>query len=233
MTNNLGLRTEIIPAIIPSSLSELTSQVSLVKGLVDIVQVDISDGIFTPTLTWPINSVGKKEFATIVAEKDSLPFWQDVNYEVDLLVSEPEKHINDWIKAGVTSAVIHVESRGDLQKVCQVLEQNFVQVVLGINPSTQNSELRTLITDQRSIQCMGNDKIGFHGVELNPIVLDKISELKKIYPNTPIAIDIGVNHSTIKSLSDVGVTRFVAGSAVFKNGIVEEAIEELKQALDV
>ena len=50
---------EIIPAIIPKDLPDLTRKIELVKGLVDTVQIDVCDGKFAPNTTWPLTEKGK------------------------------------------------------------------------------------------------------------------------------------------------------------------------------
>jgi len=77
---------------------------------------------------------------------------------------------------------------------------------------------------------MGNDKVGFHGVELDENVYDKIKELRKKYPKLEIAIDIGVNFETAPKLVKAGATKLISGSGIFKNKNIPEAIKKLENS---
>src|SRR3990167_4611729 len=80
---------EIIPAIMPRSLVDLTEKMSLVKGLVPLVQIDVMDGVFVPEAGWPYTAGGPQEFSKFSDEGEGLPFWEEVDVEVDLMVSDP------------------------------------------------------------------------------------------------------------------------------------------------
>src|SRR3989344_5430112 len=47
---------EILPAILPKNYEDLKNKVALVRGIAPVVQVDLCDGIFVPSLTWPFLS---------------------------------------------------------------------------------------------------------------------------------------------------------------------------------
>jgi hypothetical protein len=85
--------TDVIPAIIPESYDDITALASRVRGLVSRVQLDVADGTFAPSRTWPYES--DEHFADIVAQTEGLPLWDEMDYEVDLLLREPERVIDD------------------------------------------------------------------------------------------------------------------------------------------
>lgn len=221
----------IIPSIIPESFEEIKEKISLVVGLVDIVQIDVMDGIYTPKASWPYRNKDK-DFESVVAEAEGMPGWKDVDFEVDLLVSKPEEKIEDWVRAGASRIVIHIEST-TAEKVREIIDDYrgaFVEVGLALKPGTSNDKLEEFAEEIDFVQFMGNNKIGFHGVELDEKVLDKVREFREVHPELPIACDIGVNAETAGKLALAGVTRLVSGNAVFDSGDVAEAIEELKEA---
>lgn len=221
----------IIPSIIPENFDEIKEKISLVVGLVDIVQIDVMDGVYTPKASWPYR--GKdKNFESVVAEVEGLPGWKEVDFEVDFLVSKPEEKIEDWVRAGASRVIIHIESTTS-EKIREIIDDYrgaFVEVGLALKPGTSNEKLEEFVDDIDFVQFMGNNKIGFHGVELDEKVLDKISDFREAHPELPIACDIGVNSETAGKLALAGVTRLVSGNAVFGSGDVAEAIEELKEA---
>lgn len=216
---------EVVPAILPASFEELSAKVALVRGLVRRVQLDVADGSYAPSKTWPYAEAG--HFESLLEESEGLPFWDEIDYEVDLLIKEPEKEIDKWIQAGVAAAVVHIESTENVQDIIKKLHEVNAEVGLGIKPSTPNEELFKHIADADFVQCMGNDNIGYHGVELDPSVYDKIRDIRARYPEMPIAVDIGVNEETAPLLVDAGATKLVSGSAIFGSDTIRETIKTL------
>src|ERR1700735_3900520 len=100
---------QVVPAIIPKDFTELGEEVSKVKEYVSLVQVDVADGIYVHTKTWPyINDTG--EYANLVEEMIGLPEWEDIDYEMHLMVEHPETVVEDWIKAGANSIIVPIET---------------------------------------------------------------------------------------------------------------------------
>ena len=75
---------------------------------------------------------------------------------------------------------------------------------------------------------MGNDKIGYHGVELDEKVYEKIKILREKYSDLPIAVDIGVNETTAPLLIQAGATKLVIGSAIFNTDDIIGTVERFR-----
>ena len=159
--------SEIIPAILPKSFEELSEKLSSVRGLVETVQIDICDGAFVPTRTWPY--VGDHgQFAQLASEKTGLPYWEEFDFEFDLMVREPENVFPSYIAMGAKRIIVHLESikSETLSKLFSDWTQK-VEIALALKPSTPLSLLDPFIHEVSLVQCMGNDKIGFGGVALD------------------------------------------------------------------
>jgi len=215
--------TKVVPAIIPKSFDELEDKLDIVADFVDSVQIDISDGEFAGSTTWPYTE-GEDAPTHTLPHKDSL------NLEIDLFVNNPEEVVQYWVDAGVKKIILHLETIDDPEMIISDLKIQDIEVGLSINPSTKNSILDKWIDQINFVQLMGNDKVGFHGVKLDPNVYDKIKELRKKYPKLEIAIDIGVDFETAPKLVKAGVTKLISGSTIYKSENIEEAIEKLKKS---
>ncbi len=221
--------TTVVPAIITKNFKQLEEKVSLVKDYVDFVQVDITDGKFTFNLTWPyIGDEG--EYAALVSEERGLPFWEEVDYEFHLMVERPEETVADWIKMGASRIIVQIESTEKMQEIIDQCKLSLVEVGIALKPSTDSELLSPFIEQINCIQCMGNNELGRHGAPLDVEVLEKIKALREKYPEMNIAIDIGVHADTASSLVDAGVDTLVAGSAIFDEENIAEAIENLREA---
>lgn len=227
-------QTEIIPAILPKDFTEVADKVSQVQGLVKTVQIDVCDGQFVPNATWPYKKPDDS-FRKIVEEQDGLPGWKDLDFEIDLMVNRPEEVVDDWIAAGATRLIIHVESKGDLAKAIESLKGR-AEVGLALNEDTAvdtigDPRFRVHEGYVQFIQLMGIDRIGFQGQAFDPKVIGRINEVRLKYPALPISIDGGVSLETAPQLVAAGATRLVSGSAIFAGGNAYEAIQQFKHAL--
>lgn len=234
LRNYVRNMTEVVPAIIPHSFSDIEQQMALVRGAVDFVQIDVMDGAFAPEPSWPY--VGDHgEFNDLVSETEAMPFWKELNFEVDLMVRQPRDVIENWISLGATRIIIHLESEGDMDEIINLIRERsgsvgsplYTEVGIALVPSTSLDELKPYLDKIDFVQFMGNDQIGFHGVELDETVYDKIKELREVF-DKPIAVDIGVNRDTAPRLVEAGCTKLVSGSAIFNSGEAKEVIKEFK-----
>ncbi len=230
---------EVVPAIIPESLDQIFERVNLVKQFVDRVQIDIVDGKFAPSLSWPhLEKELATDFVEIIREEKGLPYWQEIDYEIDLMVSAPKVSADHWISAGAKALIFHIESSKEIYQIINELRERFpteggnslvgLEIGLALNPSTDNSALDDFIAKIDFVQFMGNDKIGYQGVSLDERVYQKVSELRKKYPKLKIAVDIGVDEITAPKLVLSGATKLVSGSAIFKSENIGERIEYMK-----
>lgn len=209
---------EVVPAIIAKNFEDLESQINLVSPFIKTVQVDVMDGLYTPEASWPYTD-GKIE---------NIKFPENIEVRVDMMVKNPENHIDTFINAGAKTLIIHIESTDSLENIIEKARYSNVGIGVAIRPETENESLYPYISKIDFVQFMGNDKIGFHGVELDEKVLGKIGDLRAMYPELIIGVDIGVNFETANKIVQAGANKLVSGSAIFNSGNIEEAIEKLK-----
>lgn len=217
----------IIPAIIPDSIDTLRARVREVRGSVQRVQLDVLDGHYTPTASWPYDSADAKAFESLRREDDGLPYWQDVDYEVDLMVTRPEERAEEWVLTGAACLIVHVESTERVPEIIALCRDRRVELALALKPSTDIERIAPYAEDLVFVQCMGSDRIGAYGVPLEPRALDTIRALATRYPHLPIGVDIGVNEKTLPALCAAGATRFAVGSAIFATPSPRRAYGEL------
>lgn len=213
---------EVVPALLPESFDDIAAKASLVKGLVERMQIDIANGTFAKTKTWPFT--GGEEFMKLVSQEKGLPLWEDVDYEVDMLIKNPEKEIDEWIMAGIRGAVIHLGTTENIADLSDQLRDQEVECGIGILPKTNLEDLFEVIEYADFVQVMGNNDIGHSGKPLDASVYDKVADIRKEYPDMPIAVDIGVNEKTAERLVAAGATKLVAGSAIFESEDIPETL---------
>lgn len=218
---------EIIPAIIPPNLNIVKERLSSVLGAVKKVQIDIVDGQYGNSITWPFNGNQFEEMIKIVREEEKFPYIDDFVVEVDLMVLHPIEYISDFLSLGAKSFVIHIDSTDHIKECINSIKIAGHRVGIGIKPQIDTSLIYPHILEIDFVQFMGNDRIGYNGVSLDQKVIKKIKDFHLQHSSIPIQIDIGVDKNTIIPLMEAGATSFVSGSEVFNSGNPKEAIKNL------
>jgi ribulose-phosphate 3-epimerase len=238
---------DVTPAILEPDLESLRGRLAQVSGLTALVQIDVCDGKFVVSKTWPYVRGGMEEFARIAAEDEGFPFWDSLDFEIDLMVRHPESIVEDWIKTGARSIVLHIESAPNILETIEKLRADYgtakdeafgLQIGISLNVETPIDELFEILNmvdeDGDSIvdfvQFMGIDHIGVQGAEFDEVVLEKISDLRNLYPNIPIAVDGGVHLDNAADIVSAGANRLISGSAILESDDVAEAIDNLSRA---
>lgn len=219
---------EIIPAILADDFEQLQDQIELVKLNTKRIQIDICDGQFTSSATWPYRKPDNN-FEMLIREDLALPGWEKIDYEFDLMVNKPETVVDDWVLAGASRIVLHIESKGNIKEAIEKLLGR-VEIGIALNIDTPVKMINdAMINDQiQFIQLMGIDHIGFQGQEFDSKVIDKIAEVKKAFPDLDISIDGGVSLENAQSLIGAGATRLIVGSAIFEAESPLGALEEFQ-----
>lgn len=227
---------DIIPAILPKDYEDMKNKIALVRGLVPIVQIDLCDGVYVPSKTWPFGTGGFEDFnfIKILNEEEGMPFWEDVDFELDLMVSDAVTNFDIYTKLSPKRMIFHLESVGDLEEFKNFIEgmdvyiRDAIQIGVAIKTTTPLEQVFPLVNYVDFIQCMGIEHIGFQGEPFDERVLGRIKTLKEKYPDLIISVDGAVGFETAKELIDVGVSRLTAGSVIFKSENIRDTISELE-----
>ncbi len=227
---------DIIPAVLSKNYEDLKNKVALMRGIVPVVQIDFSDGIFTPNKTWPFDTGGIEDFnfRKILNEEEGMPFWEDLDFELDLMVSDSISNFDIYTKLSPKRIVFHLEAVGDKEEFKNFLEgmdvyiKDAIEIGLAINTTTPVEDIFPFINEVDFVQCMGIEKIGYQAQDFDERVLSQIKSLKDKFPDLVISVDGGVNFETAPALINAGVERLVVGSLILKSQDIRETIFELE-----
>ncbi len=214
----------------PKNYDDLVEKMGLFAGVVPLIQLDIMDNKFVKARTWPYNPGDSQfeRFAKIVAEEEGMPEWDVLEFEVDLMIENPETEILKWVTAGAQRIIVHVEGMKDFEVIRKAVPHGLIELGLAINTTTPLTILDPYLDRIDFVQCMGIERIGFQGLPLDERVFDHVRALRTARPEMPISIDGAVNFETAKRLVDAGATRLVSGSAILKSADVSNAIEMMR-----
>jgi ribulose-phosphate 3-epimerase len=225
---------KIIPAIMPENYEDLVSYTDRVVSLVDLVQIDVMDGKYTNSISWPYNKKDR-HFDDILSEEEGFPNWENLNFCLDLMVLDPYTEALKWINTGVSEIVLHWGSlkKDDPIKLIKQLQERDIKVTIAKIPSEDISEFQYLFSVINSVQFMGIENVGFQGEPFVKDVIKQVSDFHKKYPDMDIMIDGGINIETAEEFKKAGADRLVSGSFIFTNQDgVKEAIANLKEAFN-
>lgn len=216
---------EIVPAIIPKDIEDLRAKLSRVRGVAPVVQVDILDGHFVPgRRSWPFHTPDKEYFKKLLAEEEGLPFWEDFYFEADMMIIEPERHIEDFVFAGFNRLIVHLESTKNMGEIIEKAKSLDTEIGIAIGVDTEVALLDEWIERVDVVQCMGIAEIGAQGGAFDPRVVEKIMHVRALSPDIIISVDGGVSLDNASFLVGVGADRLVSGSALFESDDIGKTI---------
>jgi ribulose-phosphate 3-epimerase len=225
--------TEIVPAILAKDFNDLREKISRIGSVAKTVQIDICDGKFVSSISWPMQERDKQSISAIIDEEEGLPYWDSLDFEFDLMVKNAHKQFEFFTRLGAKKIIFHIEAEDEndfkefLEGLDMYIKEN-IQIGLAINTTTNIDKLSPFINLIDFVQCMGIEHVGFQGEPFDERVLDQISSLRTKYPELIISIDGGVNMKTAPLLVKAGANRLVVGSLLMGNYDVYETIKELE-----
>jgi ribulose-phosphate 3-epimerase len=217
---------DIIPAILPKDFIELRTSLARLRLLSSFVQIDICDGVYVPSITWPYGDT--REFEEILRGDEGLPFWQDFQFEFDLMVLHPEEVIQDWIDVGASRIIVHNQSTQKLSSVLDILDLAGVEVGIALGVEENISVIDEYKKRIAFVQCMGIAEIGVQGNPHDKRVLNQIRAIREQYPELVVSVDGGVSMDTVTELVEAGAQRLVSGSGILNAKEPKDAYKEMK-----
>jgi len=218
--------SEIIPAILEKNFGEIKNKLTALREHAKCVHIDICDGLFAPSQTWPFASGGFEDFdwERIMNEEEGMPFWDEFDFEFDLMVSEAMENFDLYMKLGPKRMIFHLGAQKNLEEFEHFLEgldmyiRDIVEIGLAFNPSDDLSIVSKLSQKVDFLHCMGSDKVGFQGEKFSEKALENIKFLKKNLPGVIISVDIGINLQNAENILNAGADRLTVGSSIWKSG---------------
>jgi ribulose-phosphate 3-epimerase len=229
---------EIIPAILEKNFNEIKNKLTALREQAKCVHIDMCDGIAVPNQTWPFTGGGSEDydFRKIMNEEEGMPFWEEFDFEFDLMVADAVENFDLYMKLGPKRLIFHPEIGGNIEEFEHFLEgldmyiRDNVEIGVAFKPSDDLAIVSKLSHKADFLHCMGSDKIGFQGegVAFTEKALENIKFLKKNLPGVIISVDIGINLENAESILNAGADRLTVGSSIWKSSDPIGTLEKFK-----
>jgi ribulose-phosphate 3-epimerase len=206
----------IAPSMLRCDFGNLQREVTLLERAgAEILHLDVMDGHFVPNLTYgPVVIEGLRALT-------NLPF------DAHLMLSQPERYIDDFVAAGCQSVTIHIEAVPEPVPLLKRIRNSDRAAGLALNPDTPVAAIHSALPLCDMVLVMSVPP-GFGGQAFRREALAKVAEIRRQSPETLIGIDGGIGPDTIGQASAAGADLFVVGSSIFGEPDYGTAISSLR-----
>ena len=186
----------------------------------EYLHFDVMDGHFVPNISIGVPVVKSLRKATTGF------------LDVHLMISQPEKYIDAFAKAGADLLNLHVEADGDMAAMLKHIRELGCKSALTIKPNTPAEAVAPYLSKVDLVLVMTVEP-GFGGQKFMADMMPKVKKIRQfldlVNPSCHLEVDGGVDMTNCQLCKDSGSDVLVAGSAYFKAADKISFVQELEK----
>jgi ribulose-phosphate 3-epimerase len=214
---------KIAPSLLSADFTRLGEEIRAVERAgADLLHFDVMDGHFVPNISMGV------PILEAVRKVSTLPL------DAHLMISEPEKYVEVFIKSGANSVSVHSEVCPDIPKIAKRIRELGARASIGVNPETSIDRVIAAAEHLDMILIMSVHP-GFGGQEFIPASLQKLREVRRELKRRGLSIDVeidgGVKADNIAEVKAAGANVFVSGSGIFGEQDYGRIVAEMRDLI--
>lgn len=212
---------QVAPSVLSADFARLGEEIAeITEAGVKIVHLDVMDGHFVPNI-----SIGPPVIAKL--RKIS-----GLVFDAHLMISEPARYAEAFVRAGVDHITFHIEAAGDPEGLIEKLHQLGCTAGVCVNPETPVEAIEAVAPLCEMVLVMTVHP-GFGGQAFIPEAAKKIIRIREIVgPDVRIEVDGGIDAETAPTVVSYGADTLVAGNAIFAKSDRIAAINAIREACE-
>ena len=206
----------IVPAILTDNKQDYRAQIEKINSFTRRVQIDVTDGIFTPTQTLDVTNV-----------------WWPKNWQADLhlMAANPSQHLDTILKLNPTLCILHAEAKEDLTPTFRALKEAGINIGLALLPQTFPGTVKPYI-DMVDHVLIFAGQLGVQGSPADMMQMEKIPLVRNMKPEVEIGWDGGANMTNVRALAHADLDVINVGAAISQAENPAAAFQMLVEEID-
>ncbi len=210
---------KVSPSVLTADFLTLADSIKKLEDAgVDMLHLDVMDGIFVPNI-----SFGNPVIKSIKAHT-SLPL------DVHLMIDRPHRYVEEFAKYADLLG-FHYEAGSDNAELLKKIRELGCKSCITIKPATAAEEIFDLLPLCDMVLVMSVEP-GFGGQKFMPVALQKIAAIKAECERRGLSVDIevdgGINAETAPLAVEAGANVLVAGNFLFSADDMGARVREIK-----